>query len=139
MQPVIFVGIDVSKTQLDVATSAPDPVQHFPNKKCGIARLTPWPLTQPSVPGVFQAGPYPCGVGGRAGWLCLAPWGRGQVPGAEGDWPVRPFWSDSCYWSQKGGKNKRATKQWRVFGCLNLDDRTPSAHHRFLRRSVMNC
>ena len=58
MQPVIFVGIDVSKAQLDAATSAPGPVQQFPNQKGGIARLITWLLEQSPVMVVFEAGSY---------------------------------------------------------------------------------
>ena len=58
MQPVVFFGIDISKAQLDVATSAPAPLRHFPNKKGGIARLIAWLITQPPLMVVFEAGSY---------------------------------------------------------------------------------
>ena len=58
MQPTVFIGIDVSKAQLDVATSASASLRRYPNKKGGITRLITWLHAQPLVMVVFEAGSY---------------------------------------------------------------------------------
>jgi len=60
MQPVVYIGIDISKARLDVATNIPVPKPHpsFPNHPRGIARLAEWAITLPPAFIVFEAGSY---------------------------------------------------------------------------------
>ena len=60
MQPVVYIGIDVSKARLDVATNipVPRPRPSFPNHPRGIARLVEWVITLPPAFIVFEAGSY---------------------------------------------------------------------------------
>jgi transposase len=57
MQPVYF-GIDVSKAQLDVATTAPAPLRSFANNRRGVAKLVTWLIAQPPTFVIFEAGSY---------------------------------------------------------------------------------
>lgn len=60
MQPVVYVGIDISKAKLDVATNipVPRPQSSFPNHSRGIAKLVEWVTTLPPAFVIFEAGSY---------------------------------------------------------------------------------
>lgn len=60
MQPVVYVGIDISKAKLDVATNipVPRPQSSFANHRRGVARLVEWVSTLPPAFIVFEAGSY---------------------------------------------------------------------------------
>jgi len=60
MQPVVYIGIDISKARLDVATNfpVPKPQSSFPNHRRGIAQLVKWVITLPPAFIVFEAGSY---------------------------------------------------------------------------------
>ena len=58
MQPVIYIGIDISKARLDVAASSPTARQSYPNNRPGIARLFVWMRAQRPSFVVFEAGAY---------------------------------------------------------------------------------
>ncbi len=60
MQPVVYLGIDISKARLDVATNipVPRPCRSFPNHPRGISQLVDWVITLPPAFIVFEAGSY---------------------------------------------------------------------------------
>lgn len=58
MQPTVYIGIDVSKARLDVATAAPAPVRQYPNTVRGNKRLVTWLHAQPGCVVVIEAGSY---------------------------------------------------------------------------------
>lgn len=60
MQPVVYIGIDISKAKLDIATNipVPKPKSSFPNHPRGISRLVEWVTTLPPAFIVFEAGSY---------------------------------------------------------------------------------